>query len=66
MGCGTALHTTVDRCHTLPRAGAFYTKFGQYMSTLNYALPPEWTETLSELQVCDTSSGIDGTCGDGP
>jgi len=29
---------------------AFYTKIGQYISTLNHALPPEYTSTLAELQ----------------
>jgi aarF domain-containing kinase len=32
------------------RLGGMYTKIGQYLSTLTHALPPEWTETLSELQ----------------
>jgi predicted unusual protein kinase regulating ubiquinone biosynthesis (AarF/ABC1/UbiB family) len=30
--------------------GGLYTKLGQYISTLNYALPKEYTETLAAVQ----------------
>lgn len=36
--------------HVCRKLGAGYTKIGQYISTLNHILPPEWTDTLAALQ----------------
>jgi aarF domain-containing kinase len=36
--------------HVCKTQAAFYTKLGQYVSTLDHALPSEYTDTLRELQ----------------